>query len=228
MVEATINCTNQNYANIKSTFIFTKGYLVNKLTKQSGFAHIIVLTVILAVALIGTLGFVFWQNVMMPKTNVSDGKVVDNVKKLDDKSKVVNTNSGLDEAASSTKGYLVLDDWGVKFKLPTRLGDNEVTYFKGSSYRSEDSYTFSTKKVQNLGGSCAKSDVGLVVLFRSTTTIGSDNLYPNGPVKPSSKVGSFNYYIDPAQMACDEGKDISVQVADRDMLSGLLLSIEKK
>ena len=38
---------------------------------QSGFAHLIVITVILAVALVGTLGFVYWQNFIQQKSSAS-------------------------------------------------------------------------------------------------------------------------------------------------------------
>jgi hypothetical protein len=40
---------------------------VNK-QKQSGFSHIMIFTVIVTVALVGTLGFVYWQNFLQPKT----------------------------------------------------------------------------------------------------------------------------------------------------------------
>ena len=50
---------------------FTKGHLVSKTKSQSGFAHIIILTVILGVALIGTLGFVYYQNFVQKKTDSS-------------------------------------------------------------------------------------------------------------------------------------------------------------
>jgi len=45
---------------------------MNKQKSQSGFAHLAIV-ILLAVALAGTLGFVFWQNFMQPKT--SDVKV---------------------------------------------------------------------------------------------------------------------------------------------------------
>jgi len=41
---------------------------VNK-QKQSGFSHMIIIVVILSVAIMGTLGYVFWQNFLRPKTS---------------------------------------------------------------------------------------------------------------------------------------------------------------
>jgi len=49
----------------------TKGHLVNKQQKQLGFSHLMIITIILVIAVIGLLGFVFWQNFLQPKTSGS-------------------------------------------------------------------------------------------------------------------------------------------------------------
>lgn len=45
-----------------------KGYIVKKQNTQSGSAHLVII-IILVLALIGALGFVFWQNFMQSKDN---------------------------------------------------------------------------------------------------------------------------------------------------------------
>lgn len=59
--------------------VFTKGYLVNGKTKKSGFAHLVVTVIVMMVALIGLLGFVLWQNVILPRINSDDAKITNNI-----------------------------------------------------------------------------------------------------------------------------------------------------
>lgn len=58
---------------------FTKGYLVGKQKSESGSGHLVIV-VFLVVALLGMLGFVFWQNYMKPKVNnnPTDAKTIVN------------------------------------------------------------------------------------------------------------------------------------------------------
>lgn len=53
---------------IKLDLNFTKGHLVNR-QKQLGFAHLGIITIVLALGLIGTLGFVFYQNFIQKNNN---------------------------------------------------------------------------------------------------------------------------------------------------------------
>jgi hypothetical protein len=54
---------------ISVTYIIYERYLVNKQKNQSGFSHLIIIVSILALSLVGLLGFVFWQNIIQPKDN---------------------------------------------------------------------------------------------------------------------------------------------------------------
>jgi len=46
-----------------------------KQQRQSGFAHLIVITVILGLALVGTLGYVYYQNFIQKKDTVSTNQL---------------------------------------------------------------------------------------------------------------------------------------------------------
>jgi len=48
--------------------LFKKGNIVNKQKPQSGFAHLAAIVIII-VALLGTLGFVYWMNFIQPKVS---------------------------------------------------------------------------------------------------------------------------------------------------------------
>jgi cytoskeletal protein RodZ len=132
---------------------------VNKQKYQSGFAHIAIITGVLAVAVVGLLGYVFWQNFMQPKNSSNNNVAVNSDKDSSSNNASSNTNtSNVDTDVANTtntnedtnKGYLVLDSWGVKFKLPSNLGNNQITYRKASS----NVYQFSTSGVEAIAATC--------------------------------------------------------------------------
>ena len=113
--------------------LFTKGYIVNKQKSQSGFAHL-VLVIILIVALLGTLGFVYWQNYMQPK--VSDTSQKTPVVKKD--------NSEVIPIAKTPAVVDPMADWktytnakyGFSFKYPADWTVQESPTANGNSFPS--------------------------------------------------------------------------------------------
>ena len=184
---------------------------MNKKQSQSGSAHLIII-MILCVALIGALGFVYWQNFMQPK--VSDKNVV--ATKTAD-------NTTTTTPAVTNEGYLVLDNWNVKFKLPADLGDSAVTYQKitdGSGVY----YDISTERVSALGGDCAR----LIRLIRSKESFGSSI---GAPIL-AGQVGDYYYGFHGPQSACSEldngATHTNIVYPDFTMLKTLLMTVEKK
>ncbi|MEI6850888.1 MAG: hypothetical protein WCK26_02900 [Candidatus Saccharibacteria bacterium] len=188
-----------------------------KQQKQSGFAHLVII-IVLAVALVGTLGFVFYQNVIQKKDNVvkTDGSSKDadknNKSSDDDNDAVVDPN----------KGYLVLDDWGVKFKSPSNLGDNQITYRKDTMEYWGEYYGFSTKRLDAL------SQTSAVELYRLTDPIGE------APSAPSlaGVFGGYYYYIRKPQQNpyYGSGNNANAEIFDTDsqIIIKMLESVENK
>jgi len=189
---------------------------VNKKT-QSGFAHVVVLTVILAVALVGTLGFVYWQNFMKPKDEV--------VKTNDTKDKVVVEKPVANDEATSTEGYLVLEDWGVKFKLPSDLGSNAINYYKSDN----DNYIFTTSKIEALGQDCSHDSSH----FMPQYYLSRDTSAPNPEAVSSGfllkKIDNYYFNLNSSQAPCSDAVGLSnVFNTDRSMLEVFFNGIEKK
>lgn len=165
---------------------------------QSGSAHLIVI-ILLVVALIGALGFVYYQNFMQQKdiTTLADDTTIN-------------------------KDYIVLDDWNVKFKLPTNLGSNVITYQKATNSNSEDYYKFSTERVSALGGDCTS----LNWLYRMVDPIEPDA----SPPILAGKFGGYYYYAYNRQEICSEDSNINgnIQFQDINMLKAFLTTIEPK
>lgn len=196
---------------------------MNKKQYQSGSAHLAVI-VVLVLALLGSVGFIFYQNFIQDKDGVSkiDGTNIqdnDYTPKIDDTEKIDNT-----EQVVSYEGYLVLDDWDVKFKLPADLGDNVVTY-KKVTVDSGVYYGISTERVSALGGNCDE----LVGFVRSEEP---NNGAVGSPI-PAGQVDGYYYGIQSPQSACselamDNVTHKNIVYPDLIMLKALLATVEKK
>jgi len=186
-----------------------KGHLVNKKQSQSGSAHLVII-IVLVIALLGALGYVFYINFMQPKSTPAPTPEV----------AVVSTPTPT--PTETNAGYLVLDDWDVKFKLPTNLGSNVITNQKATDANGEDYYKFSTERVSALGGDCTS----LSKLYRMTELIAPDA----SPPILVGKFGGYYYYARNSQAICAEDKNIdgNIQFEDIHMLKAFLNTIEPK
>lgn len=119
---------------------------MNKNKNQSGFAHIAII-IILAVALLGTLGFVFWQNFMQPKTVV----VHEDKEKVNAPTETLSTKKPVTE----DKNTLTIEDWGIK-------GIYQGKYPVKYSISNVGSNSFIDFTSDNLVGGCSGFRVGQI------------------------------------------------------------------
>jgi len=177
---------------------------VNKKQSQSGSSHLVII-IVLVVALLGALGYVFYLNFMQPKSTPAPTPAV----------AVVSTPT------ETNAGYLVLDDWDVKFKLLADLGSNEITYQRVEDSYGQDMYQFSTERASALGGDCNN----LVRILRSVSSTA------DGPEIPVAKIGSYYYFVSGRQSACSEPLTDAIRditYPDRQMLKTFVASVELK
>jgi len=205
-------------------YYFTKGHLVNKKQSQSGSIHLII-TIVLAVALIGALGFVFYQNYMQPKA--SDNNAVVSNETDDTATTVTDTVDDATTADVATvmndDGYLVFNDWNVKFKLPADLGDDEIVYEKaGDTSGSNEMYYVSTKHLSALGSECAKAYRLIRSAEAPTGSVGSP--------KSIGEIGNYYYSYYTPQVSCADNKENGTDVENKvfNMFGLMFESIEKK
>lgn len=141
---------------------------MNKRSNQSGFAHLVIITVILAVALVGTLGFVFWQNFMQPKHQTSGNSTGGGSSKTgdSDKPKTDPSQIALSEVASDQNRGT-----GLAIKYPSTWSvtheSNNTESGKPESYNilSPDGKVkvFFMIGQDGVGGTCDPSDTTYVV-----------------------------------------------------------------
>lgn len=120
---------------------------MSKLKNQSGSAHIIVV-IILVVALMGALGFVFYQN-FIQKTNTTETATVDDEVKSD-------SNNVANGTTTVYKTY-TMDEYGASFEYPDTWSvvKSEIspTSFVVKNTASGDVLA-SYKSVSGIGGAC--------------------------------------------------------------------------
>lgn len=119
--------------------------------------------------------------------------------------------------------YVNLEDWGVAFEQPETL---EITFYKGSD-SGIDSYEFSTKAVEALGGQCiATSDhsaMSIASIVRETSAEGER--LNSIEVNNGEPINGYYYYIYGSHSLCsEEGGDI--QTADREQLIEALRQLQ--
>lgn len=184
-----------------------------KSRNQNGSALVVVI-IFAVVAILGVLGYVAWSNFFAPK---------------DDKVTQTTTSVQVDEdtvAVDPNEGYLVIEDWDVRFKLPENSG--EIRFYKDSGSDTEG-YSFSTKRVEDLGERCVEpNDIGEVIrlagLNRSTELPDEDPIYPRDvPVNEGKPINGYYYYAFGAQSLCAVNGSGATQAEDRNMIYEMLL-----
>lgn len=139
--------------------------------QQNSSKHII-LILIISVAIIGALAFLYWQNFVANENSST----------LDQDEDSIESDN---EASNETKEYVVLDKWGVKFDAPG--GGTEIKWALVAD--TPDSIGFSTSNLTE-SDVCTASNGAAGTLVRSkepmkeetgsTTTIINDNKPING------------------------------------------------
>lgn len=158
--------------------------MINKTLSQKGSAHAVII-VILVVALLGTLGFIFWQNFIKPETAQNTNS---NTSKTENKEKTT------DDTKKSNQ--LVLNDWGVKFTIAAPLASTEVKY----KARDANSYVFTTSRIEALGGECTKSPYGdTASLIRFTE---KPVAVPDGELINESPINGYYYALSGPIASC--------------------------
>ena len=163
---------------------------MNKKT-QSGFAYLVIIIVILAVAVVGLLGYVFWQNFMQPKTTTTTQTA-----KTTDKKSTYSPKTD-EPTVVEDKNTLKIIQWGIK-------GIYNGTH--SISYSISDSTIYFISK----DSECSDGSVGRFIRYS-----GDDMVYPEyseSQVKASvlfakdatfnKHIGDYYYRFVPPQNSC--------------------------
>lgn len=182
--------------------------------KQSGGAHVIIV-VILIIALLGVLGFVFWQNFI--NKSASDTQA---------SSETQTTTSVAKGEVATSQGELVLSSSHVKGTYATEWGMSARPMTGGTSGTKIIGYILSSAKLssdaQDKQGCAAQA--GTIQIVNPGDTWSEDRSGNNIPIdqyvgQDAKKVGSHYYvYVDPYACSGDVSS-LSLSAADASLLT---------
>jgi archaellin len=118
---------------------------------------------------------------------------------------------------NSNAGYIVLSDWGIKFKSPSNLGSDSVTYSKVS----DSWYDFSTNSVEAVSATCKLAPIGWIQRFSNTSNL------PANVGSFVKKIGAYSYYVGMAASDCSNGSS-NVPSQAYPIIHNLLLGVEQE
>lgn len=155
---------------------------------QKGSTHVVII-LILVIALLGVLGFIFWQSFIHKEEPVTKQETT------------IDTKKSTPEVNESERAYLKVNDWGIKLK---------------SSVVSDLSYKISSRtggpentEYDQLGLEIKPTSV----IDQHCVNFGADLYRQKQPTQfQSKKIGEYYYYVTGAPGICSENdKDVNLQ-----------------
>jgi hypothetical protein len=113
-------------------------------------------------------------------------------------------NSSTSASTQNNSDYLVIKEWGVRFKLPENL-KNDVYYYYDSS---SDQVKFGSKKYASIEPLCAADKIGLGTGF---ARISHGSQKPASTTGPFKTLGSYDYLFVPSSIGCNQNNRLSAQ-----------------
>ena len=180
----------------------------SQIKEQGSIAHITIV-IVLVVALLSALGFIFWQNFLRSgSSDMSTGKNGTSQSAQKDNVEIV--------PVDPNKDYLVVDSWSVRFKPNVSA--------KVSYESKDDGYWFTTEKWKNFGGIC---DTNGGILVQRSTEKSTAMASPPRPLNNEEKIGDYYYYYIGPQSACSDDHT-SEEPSEYQIVRDLLSTIEAK
>lgn len=163
----------------------------------------------LAVALVGALGYIFWQNTL----DKGSGNDV-HLSQADSKEEATKQDTKVEE--DPNKGYVVLPDWDVRFKTPS----GGIVFAKNKE--GYNSYGLTTKRVTELDDKCSVENHPLVTIERDI----SDSPRFGTLVNSEAIDGYYYFWLAPGAGPCSENGQ-SMQISDRSEIIEIVKGLEK-
>lgn len=156
-------------------------------TRQNGFG---IVAIIATVAVIAVSAIVLWR---VLEANTNSGQNSQST------SNTANNQEPAPEPVDPNAGYVVIKEWGVRFKPVDGLMG--VQYFQPTNL-SADEITFTTAELSNISQFCRRETGSIIVGLLTRSTIQRERA--GGVV---AKVGDYYYQYAGPQAACTESSE---------------------
>lgn len=172
-----------------------------KAEKRSGFRYIVL---ILSVVLVGALGVLLWRIFSIAPAV---------------------TQHRHDTPTDPNTGYVVIKEWGIRFKPVEGL--NDVTHTTGELSGTEGMTVFSTESLAKYGEVCSAAQQSATPLGRLMRVEGNKDVTPSMNVAFAVQIGSYNYLYSTPQAICSEDKAaIKLQTDQLKLFKNSITSLE--
>lgn len=188
----------------------------------------VLLTIVLVALVAAGVGYgvYAWQQQEVNKLNTK----VDTLNKENKMLSKANSKVESEEFASPNEGYLVLEDWGIRLKLPE--GRDDISYYKHKSYDKRndviyENYEFTTERVENLKERCVETNESTATRMAklSRAKIKPKELLSAGLVNDGKPINGYYYIYAPGQSLCAE-KGLSIQTEDAKLIREMVSNLE--
>lgn len=162
-----------------------------------------------------------------PWNNTSQDSAVDKTATKDQSDTIREDGIQSENGSVKNNNFLVLDDWHVKFEIPTEI--DEVKYYKVTFNNDNGmfmNYEFTTQRVEDLGESCGlPSELNMVIRLGGLTRRDTADAKSGERLVNRQPIDGFYYHLTGAQSFCSS-KNPKLQMNDKGLIEELLLSLQ--
>lgn len=183
--------------------------------------------IIIAVLAVAVIGLVVWRFIDANTATSNNTQA----EQIGDTTQTTTNQTTIDTSIDQNKGYVVIDDWGVRFKSENNL---TVKYYK-QAVDGEEVYEFTTATVEALNGCSGKYDSGRIAGSLGTVSRTNSKLTTNETQSPPVALhggqainGYYYYYFRPQALCSISDSDGSVEQQQSSAIATFLSTIEAK
>lgn len=189
--------------------------------KNTGFGVVGIVLVVVTVALVGLIG---WRLYDANKNKQSNSTSSNNQTQQNNSASQSNQS---DQATQTdpNEGYVVIKEWGVRFKPIEGL--NDVEYSIGNIKGSNGTASFSTSELSKYGDSCSASQTGMAPLGKLIRTQGVKEDATPVSTSYAAQIGDYYYqYVTPQTVCSDDSTATALQSQTLALFKVVVKSLE--
>ena len=187
---------------------------------EKGLAIVEIIVILVIIGLVATVAWLFFDRQQDKVVSENNNQQASSNNE---------TKSDSDSDLDSSEGYLVLKEWGIRFKVPNLLQDTDIIY----TIYDDASMGITTARVKAVLDSCQDADLSggtqkVSILVDRSTDGDSFEGRTDGPVElKDDQVNGF-YYSRSGWLPVTSclASQVDLQRDDADALDGMLKSIE--
>ncbi|MGD8373471.1 MAG: hypothetical protein PVI21_01265 [Candidatus Woesebacteria bacterium] len=162
---------------------------------QKGFSPILIIITIATIALLGFIAWRVWD------TNQNNNQTQQTTTDQSKTTETTSTNSQPTQTTDPNQGYVVIKEWGVRFKPVEGLDAEDVVYFADEATDGDEKYVFTTKTLIDREPSC--DNTGIVGVVKTGGEKDAGLMYGN----LLGTIGGKYYYTRSLGAACSSSSD---------------------